>query len=81
MIGELLAATGLFFSLAGGIIAIYVSGSKQLALSHQKNDYTQSQLEKLEVRVKDIEQNIALKIDKIDENIMEIKLILAKAEK
>jgi len=75
---QLIGATAGMLTLAGGIITIYVTHEKKLALSRQQNIYTQQQVNKLEKRVADLEEKIFAKLDKMNDSMEEIKIKIAK---
>lgn len=75
---QLIGATAGMLTMAGGIITIYVTHEKKLALSRQQNIYTQQQVNKLEKRVADLEEKIFAKLDKMNDSMEEIKIKIAK---
>jgi len=75
---KLIGATAGMLTMAGGIITIYVTHEKKLALSRQQNIYTQQQVNKLEKRVADLEEKIFAKLDKMNDSMEEIKIKIAK---
>ena len=75
---QMIGATAGMLTMAGGIITIYVTHEKKLALSRQQNIYTQQQVNKLEKRVADLEEKIFAKLDKMNDSMEEIKIKIAK---
>ena len=75
---QMIGATVGMLTMAGGIITIYVTHEKKLALSRQQNIYTQQQVNKLEKRVADLEEKIFAKLDKMNDSMEEIKIKIAK---
>lgn len=75
---QIIGATAGMLTMAGGIITIYVTHEKKLALSRQQNIYTQQQVNKLEKRVADLEEKIFAKLDKMNDSMEEIKIKIAK---
>ena len=77
-LSQMIGATAGMLTMAGGIITIYVTHEKKLALSRQQNIYTQLQVNKLEKRVADLEEKIFAKLDKMNDSMEEIKIKIAK---
>lgn len=77
-ITQMIGATAGMLTMAGGIITIYVTHEKKLALARQQILYTQQQVDKLEKRVGELEDRIFAKLDKINNSIEEIKIHIAK---
>ena len=77
-LSQMIGATAGMLTMAGGIITIYVTHEKKLALSRQQNIYTQQQVNKLEKRVADLEEKIFAKLDKMNDSMEEIKIKIAK---
>lgn len=65
-------------SMAAGLVGVFVSAEKKIALSRQENKFTKDQLEKLELRVTELENNIYEKLDMIFEKIQLIEIKIAK---
>lgn len=74
-------AIGGFLTLAGGGIAIYVKHVKDTALLEQANKYTQNQVDKLEARVNDMENNLYEKLDLIITQMNEMNIAITKLQK
>jgi len=74
----LIEATIGFLTMTGGLIGIYVTHEKKLALAKQQILYTQQQVNKLEKRVADLEEKIFAKLDKMNDSMEEIKIKIAK---
>ena len=75
---QLIGATTAMLTMAGGVITIYVTHEKKLALAKQQIVYTQQQVNKLERRVADLEEKIFAKLDKMNDSMEEIKIKIAK---
>jgi hypothetical protein len=76
--GQLLAAIIGMLTLAGGIIGVYVEGSKKIALSRQANAYTQRQVDKLEQRLDEMENNIYNRLDLILDHLQKLEIKFAQ---
>lgn len=77
---QLIEATIGFLTMAGGLVGVYVTHEKKLALAKQENVHTQNQVNKLEKRVGELEDRIFQKLDKMNESIEEIKIQIAKLQ-
>ena len=67
--------------MAGSLIGVYVNHEKKMALSNQAIDNNQKQVDKLELRVTELESNLFKKLDSISKDIQEIKIGMARNER
>ena len=77
---ELILGTAGMLGLAGSLIGVFVSHEKKMALSNQAIDQNQKQIDKLETRVTDLENNLFKKLDNISKDIQEIKINIVRNE-
>ncbi len=68
-------------TLAIALVGVIINHAKKMALANQAIDNTQKQIDKLEVRVTDLETNLFKKLDHIQTDIQEIKVAIARAER
>lgn len=65
-------------SMAAGLVGVFVSAEKKIALSRQEIRFLKDQHDKLELRVTELENNIYEKLDMIFEKIQLIEIKIAK---
>ena len=78
--GPLITGTIGMLTLAGGLVGVVIKHAKEMALANQANENTQKQVDKLEVRVTDLENNLFKKLDHIQNDIQDIKVAIARGE-
>jgi len=78
MTQELIGGTIAMLGLAGSVIGIWIKANEKILLANQRNKYTQIQLDKLEIRVGELENNIYAKLDTILTEINNIKITVVK---
>ena len=76
--GEVVTATIFTIGLVVALISLYIKMVTDAALSNQKQLYLKEQVDKLELRVNEIEDNAVMKIDKIQESIHKIEINIGK---
>jgi len=76
--GQIIAGTFSFITLAGALIGLYVKMVTDAALAKQKHEYLQTEVNKLEHRVNEIEDNAVMKIDKIQESLHKMEINIGK---
>lgn len=75
---EVVTATIFTLGLVGAVIGLYIKMVTDAALATQKQIYLKEQVDKLELRVNEIEDNAVMKIDKIQESIHKIEINIGK---
>lgn len=68
-------------TLALGLVGVVINHAKNMALANQANVNTQQQVDKLEVRVTELESNLFKKLDHIQSDIQDIKVAIARNER
>lgn len=77
----MVGSTVAMLTMAGSLIGVFVTHEKKMALSNQAIENNQKQVDKLEVRVTDLENNLFKKLDHIQSDIQEIKVTMARSER
>jgi len=76
---QMIMGTIAMLTLAGSLIGVFVNHEKKMALSNQQIDNNQRQVDKLEIRVSDLETNLFKKLDHISNDIQDIKITMARS--
>lgn len=79
--GQMITGTIGMITLATALVGVIINHAKKMALANQAIDNTQKQVDKLEVRVTDLETNLFKKLDHIQVDIQEIKVAIARSER
>ena len=70
-----------FLGMAGALIGVWIKANEKILLARQANSYTQKQVDKLELRITELENNLFKKLDAIQIDIQEIKIGMARNER
>ena len=65
-------------TLGGGLIGVYVESSKKIALARQAVIFNEAKIDKLEIRVQKLEDDINTKLDKVMEHVQKIEAMMAE---
>ena len=76
--GVMITAIGYATTLTLAGVGLYIKMTTDAALSRQKHEYLQEQVNKLEARVNEIGDHAVEKIDKMQESLQEMKINIAK---
>lgn len=76
----MILGTAGMLGLAGALIGVFVGHEKKMALSNQEIYTNQKQIDKLETRVTELENNLFKKLDNISKDIQEIKINIVRNE-
>ncbi len=76
--GQIVTGTIFFVGLASSLVGLYIKMVTDSAIAREKHLYLQTQVNKLETRINEIEDNAVLKIDRMQESLQKMEVNIAK---
>ena len=76
--GQIITGTVFLVGMSASLIGLYIKMVTDAAIAREKHLYLQTQVNKLETRVNEIEDNAVMKIDKMQESLQKMEINITK---